>query len=120
MGNEIRRFTCHTTTVNELSIDDTGEYIASCSSDGNALPINRFLIITLGKVCINGLYTGESFEYEHNRPVLSVALEPGYAKKASKAFVIGGKAGRLVLNTKGNEVFAMFSVFQDGLEGRIK
>ena len=94
MGNEIRRFSCHTTTVTELSIDDSGEYIASCSSDG--------------KVCINGLYTGEAFEYEHNRPVLSVALEPGYGKKASKAFVIGGKAGKLVLNTKGKKVFLAY------------
>ena len=33
-GNEIKRFTGHSATVNELSLDMAGEFIASCSDDG--------------------------------------------------------------------------------------
>lgn len=86
-GNEIRRFSCHSATVNELAIDDTGEFIASCSDDG--------------KVCINGLYTAETFEYEYHRPVISVALDPLYSRKATRSFALGGRAGQLIINSKG-------------------
>eukprot|EP01114_Cavostelium_apophysatum_P004970 TRINITY_DN1546_c0_g1_i1.p1 TRINITY_DN1546_c0_g1~~TRINITY_DN1546_c0_g1_i1.p1 ORF type:complete len:976 (-),score=258.51 TRINITY_DN1546_c0_g1_i1:28-2796(-) len=86
-GDEIKRFPSHSATINELSIDEYGEYIASCSDDG--------------KVCVNALYSSESFEYEHNRPVISVALDPLYSKKPSKSFAFGGKAGQLIINSKG-------------------
>ena len=33
-GNRIREYPSHTAMVNELSIDATGDYIASCSDDG--------------------------------------------------------------------------------------
>lgn len=56
----------------------------------------------LGKVCINSLYgTDPPIEYEFHRPIMSVALDPHYAKKQSKPFVIGGKSGNLILNSKG-------------------
>eukprot|EP01119_Soliformovum_irregulare_P019120 TRINITY_DN5998_c0_g1_i1.p1 TRINITY_DN5998_c0_g1~~TRINITY_DN5998_c0_g1_i1.p1 ORF type:complete len:882 (+),score=254.78 TRINITY_DN5998_c0_g1_i1:60-2705(+) len=86
-GNEIKRFSRHSATINELSIDDTGEFIASCSDDG--------------KVCINALYTSEAFEYEHHRPVISVALDPLFSRKATRSFAEGGRAGQLVINSKG-------------------
>jgi tricorn protease-like protein len=44
-GNEIKKFNSHSTTVNELDIDASGEYVASCSDDG--------------KVVIHGLYNQE-------------------------------------------------------------
>jgi len=86
-GNEIRRYPCHSATIHELSIDASGEYIASCSDDG--------------KVCIHGLYTDEAFEYEYHRPVISVAIDPEFSKKQSKAFACGGLAGQLIINSKG-------------------
>jgi WD40 repeat protein len=33
-GNQIKVFNSHSATVNELSIDDSREYIASCGNDG--------------------------------------------------------------------------------------
>eukprot|EP01117_Protostelium_nocturnum_P020637 TRINITY_DN938_c0_g2_i1.p1 TRINITY_DN938_c0_g2~~TRINITY_DN938_c0_g2_i1.p1 ORF type:complete len:911 (-),score=318.10 TRINITY_DN938_c0_g2_i1:20-2752(-) len=86
-GNEIKRFPSHSTTINELSVDAAGEYIASCSDDG--------------RVVINSLYGTETIEYEHHRPVFSIALDPDFAKKPAKSFVIGGRAGHLVINSKG-------------------
>ena len=55
----------------------------------------------IGKVVINGLYTNESFEYEHHRPVMSVALDPHFTKTNNRAFAIGGRAGQLIINSKG-------------------
>lgn len=87
-GNEIMKFTVHTTTVNELSIDASGEYIASCSMDG--------------KVFVHGLLTGELVEYTFSRPVIGLALDPEYAgKKNSRQFCTGNKAGVVSLCGKG-------------------
>lgn len=87
-GNEIMKFTVHTTTVNELSIDASGEYIASCSMDG--------------KVFVHGLLTGELVEYTFSRPVIGLALDPDYAgKKNSRQFCTGNKAGVVSLCGKG-------------------
>ena len=33
-GNDVKRFECHTATVNQLSIDTHGEFVASASDDG--------------------------------------------------------------------------------------
>lgn len=35
-GNENQKFQAHQATVNDLSVDLDGEYIASASDDGNA------------------------------------------------------------------------------------
>jgi WD40 repeat protein len=33
-GNMIKKYSNHSAAVNEISIDETGEYLASCSDDG--------------------------------------------------------------------------------------
>lgn len=33
-GNQIKKVSAHSVTVNELSIDDSGDFLASCSDDG--------------------------------------------------------------------------------------
>lgn len=38
---------------------------------------------------------------KNNFEVLAIALEPQFAKKNTKAFVIGGRGGGLILNQKG-------------------
>ncbi|KAG0031903.1 Vacuolar protein sorting-associated protein 41 [Podila clonocystis] len=86
-GNENQKFQAHQATVNDLSVDLEGEYIASASDDG--------------KVVINGLFTQEHQVFNYKRPVKAVALEPDYAKSTSKQFVSGGMAGQLILNEKG-------------------
>jgi vacuolar protein sorting-associated protein 41 len=33
-GNRVREFMSHTNTVNDVCVDPTGDYVASCSDDG--------------------------------------------------------------------------------------
>jgi vacuolar protein sorting-associated protein 41 len=77
----------HEFEINELSIDFSGEYIASASTDG--------------KVKIHGLYTKEVIEYNFSRPVKTVAIDPDYSKNTSRPIVVGGKDGKLTMFKKG-------------------
>lgn len=54
-GNEIRRFSSHRSVVNEICVDSSGEFIASCSDDG--------------KVVLNALYAPEPSIFTFNRVV---------------------------------------------------
>ncbi|CAN1131493.1 Vacuolar protein sorting-associated protein 41 homolog, partial [Linum perenne] len=86
LGNQVKEFPAHTAAVNDLSFDVDGEYIGSCSDDGS--------------VIINSLFTDEKLKFEYHRPMKAIALDPEYAKKATKRFVAGGLAGQLYLNSK--------------------
>ncbi|PON71205.1 Vacuolar protein sorting-associated protein [Trema orientale] len=86
LGNQVKEFTAHTAAVNDLSFDVEGEYIGSCSDDGS--------------VVINSLFTDEKMKFEYHRPMKAIALDPDYAKKASRRFVAGGLAGHLYFNSK--------------------
>ncbi|KAF4353042.1 hypothetical protein G4B88_010031 [Cannabis sativa] len=86
LGNQVKEFTAHTAAVNDLSFDIEGEYIGSCSDDGS--------------VVINSLFCDEKMKFEYHRPMKAIALDPDYAKKASKRFVAGGLAGHLYFNYK--------------------
>lgn len=77
-GNNIRNkeFPSHTTTVNQISIDMYGEYVASCSEDG--------------RVVINGLYNSENnVQHLFDCPIRAIALHPGYSKRGNRQFVVG-------------------------------
>ena len=84
-GNQNQKFEHHTSGISEICIDSTQEYIATCSSEG--------------KVVIRGLFSNELYAYQYGRPILAFAFDPNYAK--TKQFVCGGRAGELLLNTKG-------------------
>ncbi|XP_065929628.1 vacuolar protein sorting-associated protein 41 homolog isoform X2 [Magallana gigas] len=88
-GNAIRdkEIAAHTTTVNQLSIDDQGDHIASCSDDG--------------RVMISGLYTADNNQtVNFDRPVKAVAIDPKFGKHGSgKNFVTGDD--KLILNERG-------------------
>ncbi|XP_031486112.1 vacuolar protein sorting-associated protein 41 homolog [Nymphaea colorata] len=86
-GNQIKEFSAHTATVNDLSFDSEGEYIGSCSNDGT--------------VVVNSLFTDEMLKFEYHRPMKTIALDPDYARKSSRRFITGGLAGNLFLNAKG-------------------
>ncbi|KAI8852801.1 hypothetical protein BC829DRAFT_360401 [Chytridium lagenaria] len=86
-GNDVKRFECHSATVNEISIDTNGEYVASASDDG--------------KIVINSLYSTETASYKHRRPMKSIALEPEYSRKTTRQFVCGGTGEELLLSGKG-------------------
>lgn len=84
---EVKSYSSHSSTVNDIGFDEHCEYLASCSDDGT--------------VVIVGLYSEERFKQEYRRPVKTVALDPKFRAKKSRQFVSGGLAGQLVLNTKG-------------------
>jgi hypothetical protein len=87
-GNKICSFESHSAKVNEICIDDGGEFIASAGDDG--------------RVVIVSLYKREVVvDAQFGRPVLSVALEPRYARSKQAMFVSGGRAGQLILSKKG-------------------
>jgi vacuolar protein sorting-associated protein 41 len=84
-GEEIRRIACHSTAVNDVDIDVTGEYVASCADDG--------------KVSILSLFDGATSEFDFKLPVMAVALSPKYA--SNKKFAYGGKGEALVVSAQG-------------------
>ncbi|CAG8436458.1 3839_t:CDS:10 [Diversispora eburnea] len=85
-GNLIKRFSSHSATVNDISIDVAEEYVASASMDG--------------KVVIHGMYIDSERVFNYRRPVKCVALDPDFSRKDSQQFVSGGLAGQLILNEK--------------------
>ncbi|KAI8819466.1 uncharacterized protein EV422DRAFT_497948 [Fimicolochytrium jonesii] len=87
IGTEVKQYRSHSATINSLSIDTNGEYVASASDDG--------------KVVINSLYTSENQIINYKRPVKAIALEPDYSKKSTRQFVSGGMAEVLSMSGKG-------------------
>ncbi|XP_031573890.1 vacuolar protein sorting-associated protein 41 homolog [Actinia tenebrosa] len=88
LGNNIRskEFPSHTTAVNQISIDQKGDYVASCSDDG--------------RVVINGLYSSENnVQTNFDTPIKAVALDPDYSSKQAKMYVTGGE--KLILTERG-------------------
>lgn len=83
---QVKEYSAHTATVNDLSFDVEGEYVASCSDDGF--------------VVISSLFTDERMKFEYHRPMKAIALDPEYSRKSSRRFVAGGLAGHLFLNSK--------------------
>ncbi|KAK6166083.1 hypothetical protein SNE40_022857 [Patella caerulea] len=89
IGNNIRgkEIQAHSTTINQISIDDNGDFIASCSDDG--------------RVSITGLYTTENNQsVTLDRPVKAVALDPYFFKSGKGRHYVTGDE-KLILNEKG-------------------
>ncbi|KAF8882653.1 vacuolar assembling protein VPS41 [Mucidula mucida] len=86
-GQRLKSYKPHQASVLDLCIDETGDWIASASMDG--------------QVIILSMSTKESYHFDMKRPMKTIALEPGFAKKSTRGFVCGGLAGSLVLREKG-------------------
>ena len=54
-----------------------------------------------GQVVINGVSSSETYVFDMKRPMRTVALEPNFARRGTRAFVCGGMAGTLVMREKG-------------------
>lgn len=54
-----------------------------------------------GRVVIHSLTSTESYAFDYKRPMNAIALEPGFAKKSTRAFVCGGMLGNLIWQEKG-------------------
>ena len=79
----------HSSRVNDLSFDAAGEWIASCSDDGNVMVLN--------------LYEPLSRQLTYPKVMKTVALHPGYSQNVTDncGIVFGGVTGELIMNTKG-------------------
>ncbi|ELU45698.1 vacuolar assembling protein VPS41 [Rhizoctonia solani AG-1 IA] len=84
-GVRQRSYRPHTATITDMSVDTTGDFVATASIDGG-LSSTTFLTNRLTHV---------------KRPMRTIALEPGFGNRGSRAFVCGGLAGTLVLHEKG-------------------
>ncbi|KAJ8916506.1 hypothetical protein NQ315_000148 [Exocentrus adspersus] len=77
-GNSIqgKELKAHTVSVNQISIDSNGEFIATCSDDG--------------RVFIHSLFTKDNLHLNLGRLVKTIALDPSYYKLGSnKRFITG-------------------------------
>ncbi|KAJ2741600.1 Vacuolar protein sorting-associated protein 41 [Coemansia sp. BCRC 34301] len=85
-GNLIKQWRAHSATVNSVSVDDDGEYVASAGDDG--------------RVVVHGLYSDDITIVDYSRPVKAVALDPQFSRNASRRFACGGTAGQVIMYEK--------------------
>ena len=111
-GNMNQAFAKHNNVVTELSIDDRGEFIASCSLSGmktTEIVLSRYslFLAPLGKIHIHPVFgnTSDSASFSFKRPILSIALEPDYYRSNTREFVCGGRSEELILSKKGKVVY---------------
>ncbi|KAK4685521.1 vacuolar protein sorting-associated protein 41, partial [Tremellales sp. Uapishka_1] len=86
-GSKVNSFRPHSANVTCLRLDEENEYVATSSMEG--------------RVVIHSLTSTENYAFDYKRPMRAIALEPGFAKKTTKAFVCGGQAGNLIMQEKG-------------------
>ncbi|KAF8265127.1 hypothetical protein EI94DRAFT_1831406 [Lactarius quietus] len=86
-GQRIKTFKPHTASVIDVCFDTPAEFIGTASMDG--------------QVFIHSISGSESYTFDMKRPLRSLALEPNFGKRGSRAVVCGGMAGTLVLHEKG-------------------
>ncbi|KAI0685116.1 vacuolar assembling protein VPS41 [Cerioporus squamosus] len=83
----IKPFAPHSASVLDISMDMTGDWIATASIDG--------------QVAVFSVTNPETHVFNMKRPVRTVALEPNFAKSSTRSLISGGMAGNLVLHEKG-------------------
>ncbi|KAL7688311.1 putative vacuolar protein sorting-associated protein [Plasmopara halstedii] len=119
-GRFIRRLHQHYKKVNHICIDETGQFIASCSDDGTVAVYTLFplsqssnntelighkhdrnthnIIVRQDDISNTG---GEVNIYNYFSAIYAVELEDRYAMKREKCFACGGISGQVVMNKKG-------------------
>ena len=98
----------HSVAVSQISIDHSGEYVASCSTDG--------------RVIITGLYFSDyNYSFSVGRPIYSVALDPLFAKTGSgRRFMIGDDDKVILYEKSGFLNRYKTTALTDGTDGPIK
>ncbi|KAJ7265984.1 vacuolar protein sorting-associated protein 41 [Mycena haematopus] len=84
-GTRIKSYKPHMASIIDIAMDETAEYVATASIDGQVVIHSQ----------------SESYAFDLKRPMRSVALEPNFAKRTTRAFICGGMAGNLVMHEKG-------------------
>lgn len=85
-GHEILKRDLHTQPINDMSLDETGEFLATCSDDGT--------------VAITDILSENSkpIKQSYHRPVKCVGMPANY--KTSQMFATGGINSQFIINTK--------------------
>ncbi|GJE87282.1 vacuolar assembling protein VPS41 [Phanerochaete sordida] len=86
-GERTKSVKPHSASILDMSLDETGDFIATASMDG--------------QVVIYSLSTPEVYSFDKKRPMRTISLEPDFAKRSTRAFVCGGMSGNLTLHEKG-------------------
>ncbi|KDR84343.1 hypothetical protein GALMADRAFT_237137 [Galerina marginata CBS 339.88] len=86
-GKRIKSYKPHVASIIDISLDVTADFVASASIDG--------------QVVVHSLSTPENYSFDMKRPMRTVAMEPNFAKRSTRAFVCGGLSGALVMREKG-------------------
>jgi hypothetical protein len=105
-GKRIQSYKPHMASVVDISLDATTDFVATASIDGGRSPsLFPISILTrcdwLGQVVVKSLSTQEKYSFDMKRPMRTVAMEPNFARRGSRAFVSGGLSGTLILREKG-------------------
>lgn len=85
-GNSIMTRRPHNAPINDMSLDEEGEFLATCSDDGTVVVLD--------------LWSENSNRNKHtyHMPVWAVALPSNY--KSTQQFATGGANAKFVINTK--------------------
>ncbi|KAF9449029.1 vacuolar protein sorting-associated protein 41 [Macrolepiota fuliginosa MF-IS2] len=86
-GKRIKSYKPHYASIVDISLDTNADFVATASIDG--------------QVVVHAINTTESYAFDMKRPMRTVALEPNFGRRNSRALVHGGLAGNLVLREKG-------------------
>ncbi|TFK29012.1 hypothetical protein FA15DRAFT_678099 [Coprinopsis marcescibilis] len=93
-GKRLKSYKPHLASIVDIEFDETGEWIATASIDGQVFV--RSIGLTPGSS------SNEHYSFDLKRPMRAIAMEPQFAsKRGSRAFVCGGLAGNLILYEKG-------------------
>jgi len=100
-GSKISSFRPHAASVTCLKMDEDNGFVATASVEGKSSGKQAVPDLLPGRVVVHSLISNESFAFDYKRPMTAIALEPGFAKKATRSLVCGGMAGNLILQEKG-------------------
>ena len=90
------RWRAHATPVNGISACSAGEYVASCSDDGNVIVRHLVADPESTKEGVGGEVESHPFD----QPLTCVQLDPSYGKRSEKCFVAAGPQGQLIVSRK--------------------
>ena len=108
-GKRLKSYKPHMASIVDISMDATGDFVATASIDGKVVvlvfhqipefnPTHSFIA---GQVVVHSLSTPESYAFDMKRPMRTVAMEPNFGKRGTRAFVCGGLSGKLVMRERG-------------------
>ena len=111
-GAKVNSYRPHAASVTSLRMDEDNDFVATSSVEGeyfvliiDSLDTDRLRSSQMtddqGRVVIHSITSTESYAFNYKRPMHCVALEPGFGKKTTRAFVCGGMAGNLIMQEKG-------------------